>query len=129
MWGARAARQRTDSTDEQQRQLGRGHDPLVRAVGRLPAKAHTKLLIAFVGTSVLLVAIGLLGQRVLGQSNDRIVSLGTLQERAFAYGQLQRDAWYARGLLAENTARAFAKIWPGRDPGKRPPGSALALDQ
>ena len=90
--------------DERRGPLSRGSDPLVRAVGRLPAKVHTKLLIAFVGTSVLLVAIGLLGQRVLGQSNDRIVSLGTLQQRAFAYGQLQSDAGYARGLLAENTA-------------------------
>jgi signal transduction histidine kinase len=115
--------------DERRGPLSRGSDPLVRAVGRLPAKVHTKLLIAFVGTSVLLVAIGLLGQRVLGQSNDRIVSLGTLQQRAFAYGQLQSDAGYARGLLAENTARAFSKVWPGSDPGKRPPGSALTVDQ
>ena len=45
--------------------------PFVRAVGRLPAKVHTKLLIAFVGTAVLVVAVGLLGLRVLGQSNDR----------------------------------------------------------
>ena len=28
---------------------------VVRAVGRLPARVHTKLLIAFVGTAVLLV--------------------------------------------------------------------------
>ena len=67
----------------------------------------------FVGTSVLLVAVGLLGQRVLGQSNDRVVGLGALQQRAFAYGQLQRDAWNARALLAENAARDFYKVWPG----------------
>ena len=115
--------------DERRGPLSRGSDPLVRAVGRMPAKVRTKLLIAFVGTSVLLVAIGLLGLRVLGQSNDRIVNLGTLQERAFSYGQLQSDAGYARALLAENTARAFSKVWPGSDPGKRPPGSALTVDQ
>ena len=39
------------AVDEQRRPLSRGDDPLVRAVGRLPAKVHTKLLIAFVGTA------------------------------------------------------------------------------
>ena len=48
------------------------------------SKVRTKLLIAFVGTSLLLVAVGLLGQRVLGQSNDRVASVGPLQERAVA---------------------------------------------
>ena len=88
-------------------------DPVVRAVGRLPAKVHTKLLIAFVGTSLLLVAVGLLGQRVLGQSNDRVASLGRLQQRAFAYVQLQRDAWHVRALLAENVGNAFDHVWRG----------------
>ena len=54
-------------------------DPFVRAVARLPVTVRTKLLIAFVGTSMLLVAVGLLGQLVLGQSNDRVVSLGAIQ--------------------------------------------------
>ena len=98
-------------------------------MGRLPVKVHTKLLIVVVGTSVLLVAVGLLGQRVLGQSNDRVEGLEALQQRAFAYGQLQRDAWHVRALLAENAARDFYKVWPGADPGRRPPGSALVVDQ
>jgi signal transduction histidine kinase len=127
---AQTSKPRKDPEDEQQPSpRSRGADPLVRAVGRLPAKVHTKLLIAFVGTSALLVAVGLLGQRVLGQSNDRVVSLGTLQQRAFAYGQLQRDTWHVRALLAENAARDFNEAWLGGDPGKRPPGSALAVDQ
>ena len=82
---------------EQRRPLSRGDNPLVRAVGRLPVKVHTKLLIAFVGTAVLLVAVGLLGQRVLGQSNDRVGSLGGLQKRAIAYG-----------TAPERRARTFA---------------------
>jgi signal transduction histidine kinase len=114
--------------EEQRGPLSRGSDPLVRAIGRLPAKVHTKLVIAFVGTSVLLVTVGLLGQRVLMQSNDRVVSLGVLQQRSFAYGQVQRDAWHVRALLAENAARDFYGVWTGGDPGPRP-GSALALDQ
>ena len=64
---------------EGRRRIG---DPFVRAVARLPVKVRTKLLIAFVGTSLLLVAVGLLGQLVLGQSNDRVASVGPLQERA-----------------------------------------------
>jgi signal transduction histidine kinase len=124
---ARAAKQRGAAVVEKRRPLSRGYDPLVRAVGRLPAKVHTKLLIAFLGTSVLLVAVGLLGQRVLGQSNDRVGSLGALQQRAFAYGQLQRDAWHVRLLLAENVARDFYEVWPGGFPRGRG-ASALAVD-
>ena len=55
-------------------------DPFVSAVARLPVNVRTKLLIAFVGTSLLLVAVGLLGQVVLAQSNDRVASVGPLQE-------------------------------------------------
>ena len=102
---------------EIRRPLSRGYDPLVRAVGRLPAKVSTKLLIAFLGTSLLLVTVGLFGQRVLGQSNDRVGSLGALQERAFAYGQLQRDAWNVRALLSQNVGNDFYAVWPGTDPG------------
>ncbi len=76
---------------EKRQAMSRGDNPLVRAVGRLPAKVHTKLLIAFVGTTVLVVAVGVLGLRVLGQSNDRVGTLGALQERASAYGKLQSD--------------------------------------
>jgi signal transduction histidine kinase len=98
-------------------------------MGRLPAKVHTKLLIAFVGTSVLLVALGLLGQRVLGQSNERVVSLGALQKRAFGYGQLQRDASHVRALLAENVAGDYYGVWTGGDPGPRGAGAIIAVDQ
>jgi signal transduction histidine kinase len=102
---------------ETRRPLSRGYDPLVRAVGRLPAKVSTKLLIAFMGTSLLLVTVGLFGQRVLGQSNDRVGRLGALQERAFAYGQLQRDAWHVRALLSQNVGNDFYDVWPVTDPG------------
>jgi signal transduction histidine kinase len=102
---------------ESRRPLSRAYDPLVRAVGRLPAKVSTKLLIAFMGTSLLLVTVGLFGQRLLGQSNDRVGSLGALQERAFAYGQLQRDAWNVRALLSQNIGNDFYAVWPGTDPG------------
>ena len=114
--------------DETRRPLSRGSDPLVRAVGRLPARVHTKLLIAFVGTSLLLVAVGLLGQLVLWQSNDRVSSLGALQRRAFAYGQLQRDASHVRALLAENVADDFYEVWTEAFPKGRG-RSVVAVDK
>jgi signal transduction histidine kinase len=99
-------------------------DPFVRAVARLPVTVRTKLLIAFIGTSLLLVAIGLLGQIFLGQSNDRVGSLGSLQRRAIAYGQLQRDARHVRELLSENAGPDFGEVW--NDPGQK---SSRAVDQ
>jgi signal transduction histidine kinase len=92
----------------------------------MPAKVHTKLLIAFVGTSVLLVTVGLLGLRVLGQSNDRVGDLGALRERAFGYGQLQRDAWHVRALLSQNVGDDFYEAWPGAHPGDV--ADAVAVD-
>jgi signal transduction histidine kinase len=102
-------------------------DPLVRAVARLPVKVRTKLLIAFVGTSLLLVAVGLLGQLVLGQSNDRVVSVGALQVQASQYGQLQSDAMYLRDVLSENVAPDFNVVWPDAAPELRGTFS-LAVD-
>ena len=109
----------SDARDDEQRAavvhkrrpLSRIDDPFGRAVARLPVTVRTKLLIAFVGTSMLLVAVGLLGQLVLGQSNDRVVSLGALRERAIAYGQLQQDVAHLRQILAENVGGDFYNVW------------------
>ncbi len=87
-------------------------DSFGRAVARVPVTVRTKLLIAFVGTSLLLVAVGLLGQLVLGQSNDRVASVGPLQERAVQYGQLQAAARHVRNVLAENVGSDFNVVWP-----------------
>jgi signal transduction histidine kinase len=109
------------------RRAGGGDNELVRAVGRLPATVRTKLLVAFVGTAVLVVAVGLLGLRVLGQSQDRVARLGALQQRASAYGKLQSDASHVRLLLAENVAGDFYKVNQGNPP--RPSGAeAAAID-
>ncbi len=100
----------------------------MREVGRLPAKVHTKLLIAFVGSAVLVVAVGLLGLRVLGQSNDRVGRLGVLQERAVAYGKLESDARNIRLLLVENPGPDFFLVNPGIVPIGRGT-SDVAIDQ
>ena len=99
--------------------MSRGDNPLVRAVGRLPARVHTKLLIAFVGTTALVVAVGLLGLRVLGQSNDSVGTLGALQERSSAYGKLQSQTLDVRLLLAENVDSEFYKVNSGGLPTDR----------
>ena len=85
---------------------------LVRAVGRVPARVHTKLLVAFVGTVLLVVVLGLLGLRLLGQSNERVETLGTLQERSFAYGRLQSDTLHVRLLQAENVGGDYFTVFP-----------------
>jgi signal transduction histidine kinase len=89
------------------RLLSSADHPLVRAVARFPAGVHLKLLVAFVGTAVLMVGVGLLGLRLLGQANQRVETLGTLQERAFAYGKLRSDALHTRLLLSENVGGDF----------------------
>jgi signal transduction histidine kinase len=104
-----AQEQEVRAAPEGRRRIG---DPLVRAVARLPANVRTKLLIAFVGTSLLLVAVGLLGQLVLGRSNDRFASVGPLQKRAVRYAQLQAEAEHLRGVLSVNVAKEFNTVWP-----------------
>jgi signal transduction histidine kinase len=82
----------------------RADNPLVRAVGWVPAKVRTKLLVAFAGIAVLLVVVGVLGLRVLGQSNSRVERLGTLQLRSAAYQSLQAQSQQLRQLLAIRVA-------------------------
>jgi signal transduction histidine kinase len=79
---------------------GRGDNPLVRAVGRVPVKVRTKMLVAFAGITALLIVVAVLGLRVLGQANARVESLGTLQLRAATYQSLQTQAQQLRQLLA-----------------------------
>jgi signal transduction histidine kinase len=78
----------------------RGDNPLVRAIGRAPVRVRTKLLVAFAAIALLLVAVAALGLRVLGQSNSRVESLGTLQLRAATYQGLQTQSQQLRQLLA-----------------------------
>ncbi|MGZ4415905.1 MAG: ATP-binding protein [Gaiellaceae bacterium] len=73
---------------------------LVRAVARAPANVRTKLLVAFLGIAILLVLVGALGLRFLGQANSRVERLGTLQLRSSAYQTLQTQANELRQLLA-----------------------------
>ena len=80
--------------------MSRVDNPMVRAVGRIPVTVAMKLLIAFASTAVLLVIIGLLGLQVIGDANQRVETLGELQQRATVYLALQTDAAELRQLLA-----------------------------
>ena len=122
------APQRAAPIVDERRRLSPGDNLLVRAVGTVPAKVHTKLLVAFVGTAVLVVVVGLLGLRVFGQSNGRVKGLGVLQERAFVYGKLQSDAFHVRVLLAENVSADFYRL---NNPDLMPPTghAARAVDE
>ena len=110
------------------RLLGLSDSALVRGVGRVPARVHTKLLIAFVGTALLVVAVGLLGLRVLGQSNERVGRLGALQERANAFGKLESETRSIRLLLWENPGSEFFRTNPSILPIGRE-RNEIAIDQ
>jgi signal transduction histidine kinase len=97
------------------RSLSRADNPLVRAVGRVPAGVHVKLLVAFVGTALLVVVVGVLGLRLLGQSNERVATLGTLQIRASAYGELRSDTGHVRALLGQRVEGDFSKVFPAEN--------------
>jgi signal transduction histidine kinase len=107
------------------RLLSPADNPLVRAVGRLPAGVHVKLLVAFVGTALLVVVVALLGLRLLGQSNERVETLGTLQVRAFAYGKLRSDASHVRGLLSQRVGGDFYEVFPDQNQEKLEAGGLL----
>ncbi len=72
---------------------------LVRAVARWPANVRTKLLVGFLVIAALLVVVGVLGLRFLGQANARVEHLGTLQRRSEAYDRIQTEATMLRQLL------------------------------
>ena len=93
--------------------LSLADNPLVRAVARVPATVNRKLLVAFVGIVVLLVTVGVLGLRVLGDANDRVEALGKLQQRTVAYQSIHADAVLLNDLMALRVGGDFAKVFSG----------------
>jgi signal transduction histidine kinase len=106
--------------------LSLADNPLVRAVARVPATVNRKLLVAFVGIVVLLVTVGVLGLRVLGDANDRVGTLGQLQQRTVAYQNLQTDVVLLGNLMALRVDNDFASIFSGVSTS---PAVSLAVDQ
>ena len=64
---------------------------LPRLVARLPASVHTKLLVAFLVMTGLLVTVSAVGLGVLGTTNRRAEELIILHRKIAAYRQLQHD--------------------------------------
>ena len=103
--------------------LSRTDNPLVRAIGRVPATVQRKLLVALAIVAALLVTVGVLGLRVLSDSNDRVGALGLLPQREATYGELLtvsgqlnllfqlRDA-YAACLIAPTAATGCVSKLP-----------------
>jgi signal transduction histidine kinase len=85
--------------DRVRRFLSHSDNPLVRAIGRVPITVQRKLLVAFAIVIVLLVTVGVLGLRVLSESNDRVQPLGQLPPRVATYGELQLDSLQLRQQL------------------------------
>ena len=98
-------------------------NPLVRAVGRLPATVRTKLVVAFLLIAAVLVLVALLGLNFLGQANARAQSLRTLQVRAAAYGELETNATALRTQLGLCAGGADAAAWSNG--GKAPKASTV----
>jgi len=57
-------RQEGAAGQTKRRLLSPADNPPGRTVGRVPAGVHVKLLVAFVGTALLVVGVGLLGLRL-----------------------------------------------------------------
>jgi signal transduction histidine kinase len=110
------------------RLLSPAGDPFVRAVGRIPAGVHAKLLVAFVGTALLVVVVAVLGLRLLGQTNERVETLGKLQARAAAYGKLRSDTSHLKGLLSQRVEGDFRKVFPDLNKEEAGKGAVL-VDQ
>jgi signal transduction histidine kinase len=125
---ARVSQQKTAASATKRRLLSPAENPLVRAVGRLPAGVHAKLLVAFVGTALLMVVLGAVGVRLLGQANERVESLGALQQRASAFGTLRSDARKVRDLQAQNVGGGFYKNFPELNAEDRA-AARLAIDR
>ena len=89
------------------RVLSPSDNPLVRAVGRVPLPIQAKFLVPSVATVVLLVILGVLGLRVIGESNDRVVALGQLQQRATAYREMQAEVAFGREAILQEAHLAF----------------------
>jgi signal transduction histidine kinase len=62
---------------------------------------------------MLLVIVGVLGLRVLGDSNSRVEQLGQLHERVKAYRELQTDAGQLRLLLGMRAGGSDVNVYNG----------------
>ena len=81
---------------------------LSRSIARIPVRIRTKLLVSLAVIVAVLVVIGGLGLRVLGESNARFGTLATLQQKAATYRALQTQNSQLASLISARTS-----LFPG----------------
>jgi len=91
----------------------------------LRTSLRRQLVAAFVGMVALLVVLGVLGLRVLSESNDRVEAMGALQTRSTAYRDLATQANQVRLLFGLRAGGGDLAIWLGGTPGSAPGGTTL----
>jgi signal transduction histidine kinase len=64
---------------------------VVGFVAQVPARVQTKLLVAFLAMVALLIVLGVVGLRVLAETDDRTEDLIRLHRKIAAYRQVQQD--------------------------------------
>ncbi|MGH9010140.1 MAG: HAMP domain-containing protein, partial [Acidimicrobiia bacterium] len=74
--------------------------PLAHLVARAPVRLRSKLLAGFGAIVVVLIAVGVLGLEVLGESTQRTLALEGLQKKTTAYRGLQNDNLLLRQAVA-----------------------------
>src|SRR5689334_9925865 len=89
---------------ERRRRLGwLGHNPVVRAIGRIPLPLGGKLLLGFTVVAALLALVAALGLLALNQSNSRGEQLRSLQQ-TFAFARIvEADANQLSTLVAQRS--------------------------
>jgi signal transduction histidine kinase len=102
---------------------------IVRAVGRVPVRVRTKLLVTYIGIVILFVVVGVLALRVIGDSNARVERLGRVQQRATAYRGLDTQAAQARVLLGLRGGGENAAVYTGGGSSATVGRSLVSIDQ
>ncbi len=111
------------------RLLRRADDPSAVGATRLSIPIRRKLTMAFAAVVILLVATGLLGLRVLGQSNDRVRTLGLLQQRAATYQGLQINNGQLRQMRLQRSAQLPAFTGADQTQTAAQSGSGMSDDE
>ena len=110
------------------RLFNQADNPLALGAARVAAPIRRKLIVAFAAIVVLLVVIGGLGLRILGQSNNRVKALGMLEQRMATYRGLQIDNNQIRQMRATRSSEIGALFGSDSTPISAPQGPAISDD-
>jgi signal transduction histidine kinase len=100
--------------------------PLAHLVARAPVRLRSKLLAGFGVIVLLLIAVGVLGLEVLGESTRRTRALERLQRKTTAYRGLQNDNLLLRQAVAAEGGSDIEILHGGAPTASTPPSSENA---